>query len=375
MAHASQANTHQGSFATLDTLGADEARLLAQVSGIGLENLAVLDSRLRVFDLHCDTLDRLVLVHEPNDLGGFAEQFSGGNLERMRSLDDNDAHISLARMSSYAWCQCFAIFVPDGQDANQAWDFFERIYDYFSDQMQRWESLVQQAFSPCEVSAVLAERKTAALLTIEGAPFLSNEVDAESRLDELAEKGVCMITLTWNGQNALGSGHDTRNGLSSFGRAMIRELEARSIAIDISHLNDEGFKDVCRVATKPFVASHSNARSICGHPRNLADWQLRELAERGGVVGLNFCRDFLSDMHALPTQTDVLRHVDHILEVAGEDVLALGSDYDGCDVPLWLEPCDKIGDLFALLSDEFGEDLAHKIFFDNASAFFERVNA
>ena len=93
-------------------------------------------------------------------------------------------------------------------------------------------------------------------------------------LDQITQDGVRMCTLTWNGANALGSGNLTSEGLTGFGRSMVRELEAREIIVDVSHLNDEGFKDVCKVAEKPFAASHSNARSICAHPRNLADWQL-----------------------------------------------------------------------------------------------------
>ena len=153
------------------------------------------------------------------------------------------------------------------------------------------------------------------------------------------------------------------------------ELERRGIIVDASHLNDAGFKDVCATARRPFAASHSNARAVCGHPRNLADWQLRELADCGGIAGLNFCTQFLTDRLADPTRDDVLRHVDHVLETAGEDVLALGSDYDGCDVPSWLEPCDRIGALHELLACEFGRDIADKVFFRNARDFFERVES
>ena len=211
------------------------------------------------------------------------------------------------------------------------------------------------------------------MFTVEGASFLEDDGAVETRLDALAEAGVRMVTLTWNGPNALGSGNDAADGLTAFGRVAVRELERRRIAVDVSHLNDAGFKDVCAVADRPFAASHSNARAICGHPRNLADWQLRELADRGGVAGLNFCRDFLSQTHADPMPDDVLRHVDHVLETAGEDVLALGSDYDGCDVPGWLDPCDRVGDLHALLAREFGRTVADKAFFGNAHAFFARL--
>ena len=226
-----------------------------------------------------------------------------------------------------------------------------------------------------EVDAALAAGKTAAVLTVEGASFLEDDGQAESRLDALADAGVRMVTLTWNGPNALGSGNDTSHGLTGFGRSCVGELERRGIVVDVSHLNDAGFKDVCATARRPFAASHSNARAVCGHPRNLADWQLRELADCGGIAGLNFCTQFLTDRLADPTRDDVLRHVDHVLETAGEDVLALGSDYDGCDVPSWLEPCDRIGALHELLACEFGRDIADKVFFRNARDFFERVES
>lgn len=208
------------------------------------------------------------------------------------------------------------------------------------------------------------------MLTVEGCSFLEDDAQAEQRLDALAEAGVRMATLTWNGPNALGSGNDTSDGLTPFGRRMIRGLEGRGIVVDASHLNDEGFRDLLAVAERPFACSHSNARAVCPHPRNLEDWQLREIAERGGIVGLNFYNAFLREDGAEATPDDVLRHVDHMLNVAGEGLLALGSDYDGSDVPRWLDPCDKVADLHALLAREFGAAIAERIFHGNAERFF-----
>ena len=242
-------------------------------------------------------------------------------------------------------------------------------------ELERCGDKLAQARTMAEVDAALAAGKTAAVLTVEGASFLEDDGQAESRLDALADAGVRMVTLTWNGPNALGSGNDTSHGLTGFGRSCVGELERRGIVVDVSHLNDAGFKDVCATARRPFAASHSNARAVCGHPRNLADWQLRELVDCGGIAGLNFCTQFLTDRLADPTRDDVVRHVDHVLETAGEDVLALGSDYDGCDVPSWLEPCDRIGALHELLACEFGRDIADKVFFRNARDFFERVES
>lgn len=326
--------------------------------------------KLKVFDLHCDTLDRLALSGDPAVPGGFYEHDAGVPRDRMSRLDDNDAHISLARMARFDWCQCFAVFVPDELRGDAAWSLFERVRRFWESETDRCSAKVARVRDAASAAAAFEQGRSAAMLTVEGCSFLVDDAQAEQRLDALAEAGVRMATLTWNGPNALGSGNDTSDGLTSFGRRMIRGLEERGIVIDASHLNDAGFCDLLAVAERPFVCSHSNARAVCPHPRNLEDWQLREIAERSGIVGLNFYNAFLREDGAEATPDDVLRHVDHMLNVAGEGLLALGSDYDGSDVPCWLDPCDKVADLHALLAREFDAAIAERIFHGNAERFF-----
>lgn len=357
-----------GLFMTLEGLTEEDAVRLASEEAVPAD-------RLRVFDLHCDTLDRLAFHGDASVPGGFAAHDARIPAHRMATLADNDAHVSLARTGGFAWCQCFAAFIPDEVRGDEAWTLFRRVRSVLERELERCGDKLAQARTMAEADAALAAGKTAAMFTVEGASFLEDDGAAEGRLDALAGAGVRMVTLTWNGPNALGSGNDTSHGLTGFGRSCVGELERRGIIVDVSHLNDAGFKDVCATARRPFAASHSNARAVCGHPRNLADWQLRELDDCGGIAGLNFCTQFLTDRLADPTRDDVLRHVDHVLETAGEDVLALGSDYDGCDVPSWLEPCDRIGALHELLACEFGRDIADKVFFRNARDFFERVES
>lgn len=324
----------------------------------------------KVFDLHCDTLDRLALSGDPTVPGGFYEHDAGVPRDRMSRLDDNDAHISLARMARFDWCQCFAVYVPDELRGDAAWSLFKRVRRFWESETDRCSAKVARVRDAAGAAAAFEQGISAAMLTVEGCSFLEDDAQAEPRLDALAEAGVRMATLTWNGPNALGSGNDTFDGLTSFGRRMIRGLEERGIVVDASHLNDAGFRDLLAVAERPFACSHSNARAVCPHPRNLEDWQLREIAERGGIVGLNFYNAFLRDDGAEATPDDVLRHVDHILNVAGEGLLTLGSDYDGSDVPRWLDPCDKVADLHALLAREFGAAIAERIFHGNAERFF-----
>lgn len=328
--------------------------------------------KLKVLDLHCDTLDRLCLSGDPTVPGGFYEHDAGVPRERMSRLDVNDAHISLQRMGEFDWCQCFAVFVPDVLRGDAAWALLKRVHAFWEEETARCANRIASVTSPGQALEAFEAGKSAGMLTVEGCSFLEDDASAEVRLDALQDAGVRMATLTWNGVNALGSGNDTDAGLTAFGKRMVSALEERDIVVDASHLNLQGFKDLLEIAEKPFVCSHSNARTVCGHPRNLEDWQLREIAERGGIVGLNFYNDFLSDAGGEATQDDVLRHADRILEVAGERVLALGSDYDGSDVPRWLDPCDTVADLHQLLAREFGSSTADAVFFGNGERFFAR---
>ncbi|MEE0844922.1 MAG: membrane dipeptidase [Eggerthellaceae bacterium] len=327
--------------------------------------------KLRVFDLHCDTLDRLSLSCDPTVPGGFYEHDASVPRARMSKLDANDADISLERMAAFDWCQCFAVFVPDQLRGADAWALFERVKGFWEGELARCGASLRQVHGLKGALRAFDEGKSAGILTVEGCSFLEDDGAAEGRLDSLSAAGVRMATLTWNGPNALGSGNDTSEGLTPFGKRMVVELERRGIAVDASHLNRAGFKDLLDVAELPFACSHSNARAVCGHPRNLEDWQLREIAQRGGIVGLNYYNDFLREDGGRATPDDLLRHVDRVLEVAGESVLALGSDYDGSDVPEWLTPCSKVSDLHALLAREFGAEAADAIFFGNVARFFD----
>lgn len=309
-----------------------------------------------LFDLHCDTITRL---HS-------GERLAAGD----RSLRSNGAHIALDRMSGFEWCQCFAIFVPDEYRGEDASEYFEANYSFFCDELKRHGEAVAQAESMKDVFSAISEGKAAAMLTVEGGAVLGGDL---SRIDRLAECGVRMLTLTWNGANELSGGVLSGGGLSEFGRQAIPLLEGAGIIVDVSHLSDEGFWELEKLAKKPFIASHSNARAICGHPRNLTDDQLRRIFEGGGLVGINLCRMFISeDKNADPTRDELRRHISHMLSLGGESCVALGADYDGSDVPSWLDPAEKLGELHKLILGEFGEDTADAIFFGNAAGFFAR---
>ena len=329
-----------------------------------------------IFDLHCDTLDRLAL-HRAFPEAEFCDRDASIPDNRMQSLVDNDCHIDLTRMAqaNYALCQCFAAFIPDHVSPDWSWQVFCHVHDYFKAQLAEQTAFISQVSDARDIRSIVDAGKCAGMFTVEGASFLDGSPNSLGRLYQVIDAGVKMITLTWNGKNAIASGNSTADGLTSFGKQVIAEMEARHVVVDVSHLNDRSFWDVEKASSRPFAASHSNARAVCGHARNLTDDMFRALVERGGIVGLNFCREFLREDGADPTRDDVLRHVDHFLNLGGEHALALGSDYDGCDVPSWLEPAQNVGNLHALLAHEFGEEVANDICFNNAAAFFERNEA
>ncbi len=178
------------------------------------------------------------------------------------------------------------------------------------------------------------------------------------------------MTLTWNGPNELASGHDTGNGFSPFGREAVAEMERQGIVVDVSHLNDRGFEELLGFAQKPFAASHSNARAVCGHRRNLPDEFIREMVRREGLIGLTYCRSFLSD-DGRGSLDDLYRHVCHFLELGAEKCIALGSDYDGAEVHEDLDSVEKslrIGEY--LTAHGISQDIADGLCFENAWRFF-----
>ena len=184
-----------------------------------------------------------------------------------------------------------------------------------------------------------------------------------------------MLTLTWNGENELAGGSAATGGLKPFGREALRELERCDIVADVSHLNDESFWNVVKAARRPLVATHSNSRKICNVPRNLTDDQFRCLAQQGGLVGLNFFTGFLREDAKSARLEDILRHAEHFLNLGGEDVLALGSDFDGADMPHDLPDCGALPQLAQRLREAFGFTLTEKICYKNALDFWRRYDA
>ena len=309
-----------------------------------------------IFDLHCDTLT------------AFMDQNSTLEADTLNNLAH---HFALSKIpGGMRWAQCCAVFVPDKLKGNEAWEYYRRHRDSFSRQTARLEALALPCRTAAQVERAWNQGKTALLLTVENASPLDGRLE---RIEGLRRDGVVMMTLTWNGENELGSGHSTDDGLTPFGKAAVREMEEQGILADVSHLNDRGFYDLLDTARRPFAASHSNARAVCPHRRNLTDEQIREMVDRRCLIGLNSYNAFLRSDGQEATLEDLWRHTEHFLELGAEDCLALGSDFDGADVPACLDSPEKIAGL-SVFFQEKGLSLAltEKILCGNALDFFQK---
>lgn len=308
-----------------------------------------------LIDLHCDTL----------------ADWKYANTGNPDTLDDPERVLSLSAMpEGVNWAQFYAVFIPDEEQGQAAVDYFEKNRLNFQRQMEKFSDRIAPCRGAADMEAAWAAGKTAAFLTIENGTPINGDL---SRVKELADQGVCCLTLVWNGDYEIGSGHTTEKGLTDFGKAVVTEMEKHGILIDVSHLNDAGFSDLLKVATKPFIATHSNARAVCGHKRNLTDDMIREMVKRDCLIGLNYFVKFLEDDGEVDSLDSLYRHIEHFFALGAQKNLALGSDYDGATLPDCLNTPAKAAGIYEyLLSRGMSEELAQGIMYKNAQEFFRK---
>lgn len=286
-------------------------------------------------------------------------------------MAENHLNISIDECKNEEYCQCFAIFCPDTIRGDDAWNYYTMAHHYFKKQLVKYDGLISQSFSNTDIKNSFVNKKISAVLTVEGGAVIAGNTD---NLEKLYNDGVRIMTLTWNGPNEIGCGSSNQDeGLTDFGKLTVRKMDEIGMTVDVSHLSDKGFWDVTEVSEKPFIATHSNLRKVCGHRRNLTDPEFEEIVKRKGIVGINFYKDFLNPEGDKASLDDIVSHVFAMLDLDGEDVIALGSDYDGCDV---VSGIDRHPDLFRLydkmIESNIDERIIEKIFWKNASDFFER---
>ncbi len=303
---------------------------------------------MNYFDLHCDTAAKCY--------------------DSSKKLARNDLALSLERTGKYGkWAQVFAVWIDDKRRGESAFGYFRDVAEFFSRELEENKDTAAFCRTGGDLKKAAAVGRRAALLSIEGSAALAGKAE---HLYDAKRLGVSLITLTWNGRCEAGDGCGVpgAGGLTPFGFDLVRRMQKLNMIVDVSHLSDKGFWDVARAARRPFVASHSDSRTVYDHPRNLTDDQFREIVRGGGLVGINLCGEFLRGGGA--KAEDVLRHVDRFLHLGGEHALAVGSDLDGCVMAEGVGSVEEMDRLHSLLQEAFGMEIADLIFWGNACRFF-----
>ncbi|MDO5540149.1 MAG: dipeptidase [Eubacteriales bacterium] len=343
---------------------------------------------MKVIDMHCDTIARLY--------------FDTGTQTSLRHVPGYQIDLEKLKKGDYL-LQNFALFL-DLKETDHPARTALSMTDFYYKELEKNKDLILPVFSYEDICANRAAGKMSAMLTLEEGDILEGNLD---NLRLFYEKGVRMIALTWNYPNKIGYpnirfspdgfpefSRRCGRGLTPFGIELVREMERLGIIIDVSHMSDGSFWDILKYTKKPFAASHSNAAAVRNVCRNLTDDMIRALADRGGVMGLNFCTAFLTekvlpDSPATVTNAihdpksvrrpvssieDMVRHVRHITDVGGMEVLGLGSDFDGISNDVEFADASGIQILADALSRSgFSENDIEKIFYKNVMRLYHDI--
>ena len=295
---------------------------------------------MKYIDLHCDALTNEGVL-----------QVTSENLRRGGCL-----------------LQCFAAFV-DVRKCSPAGRFAQAV-----SLCEKFDAMCKrEGYRPVRKFSEIEEGSLNAMLTVDKGGAIEGSLE---KLEALFLRGVRMMTLTWNFENEIGAPNanafgaptQTQTGLTAFGKTAVERMKELGMLADVSHGSDRLVRDVAKIMKHtPFVASHSNAREVFPHPRNLGDGEIRRIADSGGVIGLNFFDGFLSaEKSAAGQKAALIAHAEHLIKVGGENVLALGSDFDGIPENPYLKNPACMPRFIEALQKKFGTRIAEKICRTNA---------
>lgn len=300
-----------------------------------------------IYDLHCDTLSKC--------------------LDNNESLFRNQYQLDLERGLKYdKWMQVFACFIDSIYSGDDAFLRFKRQADLYKESLQTYSDYIVEY----NKKNAVVQGKCNSILSVEGGHCLDGKLE---NLDVLESYNVKLLTLVWNGDNELGSGvlGDKDRGITEFGKSVIKKAEDKKIIIDIAHLNDTGISDIINLTSRPIISSHSNLRKISNNKRNLTDEQFKFLVECNGLCGINFYPPFIcGELNYEPNKLHKM--IEAMLDLGGENILSLGSDFDGADMPSFIKGIESLYKLQELMVKWFGNDITQKIFYKNAFRFFNK---
>lgn len=267
---------------------------------------------MKIIDAHCDALSKLIRderlsFHVPN-----------------KKMDSQFEYMKNVNMAA----QIFAVFVPPDIPSNQRFYTALKMVEKFHSDVVKKDALIP-ILSTQDLEKVCAKKSEVrgGILSLEGADALEGNL---LYLTILYRLGLRALGFTWNFRNEVADGVEEpqAGGLSLFGKQVLHKANELGIMLDVSHLSEKGFWNVVEESNDPFIASHSNCQHVYFNKRNLSNEQLKAIFLKGGVTGLTFVPDFITDKKDVNV-THFLKHVDHVLALGGEDHLAFGSDFDG----------------------------------------------
>ncbi len=306
-----------------------------------------------VVDLHCDTVLRWV-----DGKATLARRGRGG-------------HVDLTHLrAGGVGVQVFALYVAPSFGPDRSCERARTLLRACRAELSRHRRGAGLATSVAQIRRLTRAGKVAAVLSIENGDAIEDDL---ARIAAFYRGGVRMLSLTWNPSNRLADGAmEHRNGgLTAFGRRAVRRMQELGMIVDVSHLSEQSFWDVMKMTRGPIIASHSDAAAIQPHPRNLTNEQIRALAGRGGIIGINFYLEFLGE----PTLERVVAHIDHMARQGGVGCVAMGSDFDGiASTPRGLEDASRFPAISRLLARRgYTPDEIAQIMGGNALRVFREV--
>lgn len=306
---------------------------------------------MRIIDMHCDTLIE-------------------GWRKPERSFYDGDTSINLKLLKENgSLLQFFAMYLSRNEmKTMDSYDILKGIYGYYQTQMEKYSDIIKPVYSAQDVLENEKKGLLSSLLTVEDGVFIDGKIE---RVQEVYDMGVRLITLMWNFENSVGfpCSDDPEahlKGLKPFGIEVVEKMNELGMIIDVSHMSEGGFYDVAKHSKKPFVASHSCARALCNHRRNLTDDQLRTIGNAGGIAGVNFECSFLKEGSNRATYDQIIEHLLYMKDKAGIDSVGFGSDFDGIDDNGELVNYSGFTTLLERMEGKFTYDEIDKICRENA---------
>jgi membrane dipeptidase len=291
------------------------------------------------------------------------------NLTKDYELASNNNHIDLDKLGKgNSYLQSLAIFNLVSK-VESLYEATMESYEFSKELIGRYDSI---DFIDKYVDIANNKKKNikSVMMTLEDAGGVDGKIE---RIGQFYEMGMKMMSLTWNYENCFGFPNSKdpgvmQSGLKDFGFSAIEAMDDLGIVIDISHLSDGGARDVLRHSKNPVIASHSNARSICNHERNLPDDIIKMIANKGGVIGINFF-DLLVSIDRKCDVKNIIKHIDHVRNVGGIDCISIGTDFDGFPDHgnMEIKNAGEIDKLWnGLRAHNFNEDDIEKIACNNA---------